>query len=333
MNGVEKNIHWINTGRALCMLFVYIAHCNFYYLNHFSFFYFVYKPFYLSFFFFLSGYLFFRNFSYKKRLKNLCNKLLWPVILFPSFIWLPKAFAHGNDISVVDYVIDIFGGTAAWFVSTLIVVQLLAVVLMFLLRRNLWKMLVAGIVLMLSAFWLAKVDTTPFPWYYKSGMVAIFFFVLGGLAQKYYEVIKKYISVKYLIVSAVVYIGIMLYNYCCLGYMQAIMSVKYDCIPFGVLCNILGILFMFQLCHYIPSVKWLQYMGKNSIVFYFLAGGIPLVIGALTKQYILVQGYVITFMLTVVCVAMVFPVCYIINRYFPWILDFSKITNALKSIK
>ena len=30
----DKYIVWINTGRGICMLCVFIAHCNFYYLNN-----------------------------------------------------------------------------------------------------------------------------------------------------------------------------------------------------------------------------------------------------------------------------------------------------------
>ncbi len=160
-------------------------------------------------------------------------------------------------------------------------------------------------------------------------MIAFLFMVLGGLTRNYYDVIKRFIYCRNLIISTMVYFGVMLYNYYYLGWFQAIMSVEYDNIIFGLVCNLLGIIFMLQLCHYIPSIKWLQYIGKNSIIFYFFAGGVPLVIGYLTKTYIPYQGYVMTLLVTILSVALVFPVSYIINRYFSWTLDFSKITNKL----
>lgn len=329
----NKNIGWINTGRALCMIFVYIAHCNFYYQNHISFLYFVYKPFYLSFFFFISGFLFFKdleNFQFRKKIKNLGCKLLWPVIVFPTIIWIPKAFAHSNEVSIAAYFIDVFGGTAAWFVSTLLVAQLLALLLVYLFKNRLWLMLVIGGVTMLSAFAIAKMQPEPFPWYYKSGMIALFFLVLGGLARKYYHVISRFINTKNLVIGTVLYLGLMLYNYYCLGYFQAIMAVQYDNIPLGIVSNILGIFFMLQLCHALPKINWMQYIGKNTLIFYFFGGGVPLVVGQLAISFVPFEGYFMTFIVTVLCLALLFPISYVINRYFPWLLDFSLIIKRIK---
>ena len=108
------------------------------------------------------------------------------------------------------------------------------------------------------------------------------------------------------------------------------MSVDYDNILLGLFNNLLGIFFMIQLCHYIPEIKWLQYIGKNSIVFYFFGGGVPLVMGYLVRTYIPFQGYLMTILVTILCLFIVFPINYIIKRYFAWTLDFSKITNLFK---
>lgn len=331
--GNEKNIIWINTGRALCMICVYIAHCNVYYLNHTSPLYFLYKPFYLAFFFFLSGFLFFKNldnFPFKKKISSILNKLVWPVIFFPSLIWVPKMIAHGGSIGLEAYLTDILGGTAAWFVSTIIVAQLISLLLVYVFKKRLFAMLLISCITMFSAFYLRSIDPTPFPWYYKSGMIAVFFLVLGGIARKYYDKLERIISLPYLLESGVLYICLMLYNYYYLGYYQAIMSVDYDNIPLGLFNNLLGIFFMIQLCHYIPEIKWLQYIGKNSIIFYFFGGGVPLVMGYLVRTYIPFQGYLMTILVTILCLVIVFPINYIIKRYFAWTLDFSKITNLFK---
>ena len=332
--GDKKDIAWINTGRALCMIFVYIAHCNFYYINHISPIYFIYKPFYLSFFFFISGFLLFKNqkeFPFRKKIAGIINKLFWPAILFPSIIWIPKMFAHGNNPNIYAYLLDIFGGTAAWFVSTIIVAQLICMLLIFLFKNRIDLMLFITAGLMFFAFYLRTIDETPFPWYYKSGMVASLFLVLGGIARKYYDKLQLIISIHSLIISGILYLGLMLYNYYNWGYGQAIMSVRYDNIPLGLFNNFLGIFFMIQLCHYIPEIKWLQYIGKNSIVFYFFGGGVPLVIGYLVRTYIPFQGYLMTIFVTIICLAIVFPVNYVIKRFFPWMLDFSLITKRFKS--
>ena len=57
----KKNIIWINTAKALCMLFVFLYHAEWYLdfrlLKVDGF----YHPFYINCFFFLSGYLLFRK--------------------------------------------------------------------------------------------------------------------------------------------------------------------------------------------------------------------------------------------------------------------------------
>lgn len=330
----NKNITWINTGRGLCLLCVYVAHCNFYYLSIDSPIYFVYKPIYLSFLFFISGFLLFKdldNFPFKRKISSITNKLLWPIIIFPSIIWIPKMLAHGNEVSLKAFLIDIFGGTAVWFISSLIIAQILSLFLIYFFKKKIHLMLFISIFTMLSGFYLATIHPTPFPWYYKSGLVALFFLVLGGLFRQYYDKFKCIISHKSLIISGILYFGVMLINYYTIRYQQAIMSVTYDNIPLGLFNNLLGIFFMIQLCHFLPEIKWLQYIGKNSIVFYFFAGGVPLVIGYLTRTFIPLQGYLMTFIVTVTCLAIIFPINYIIKRYFAWTLDFSIIINHFKS--
>lgn len=327
----KRNIIWINTGRALSIIGIYIAHCNFYYLNLESAALLFTNLFRISFFYFISGFLFFRSlekYSRKEKFQKILNKLLWPAIFFPSLIWLPKMIAHGNVIDLESFVVNIFGGIATWFVSSIIVGQLLLLLILYVIKKYIYTLAVS-FVLFLLAFYLNNINPDPFPWYYKSGMIGAFFLSLGGGLYKYVNNIEKYISIKSLLISGIACIIMHIY---CFNYniYQNIMSVDYDNILLGLFNNLLGIFFMIQLCHYIPEIKWLQYIGKNSIVFYFFGGGVPLVMGYLVRTYIPFQGYLMTILVTILCLVIVFPINYIIKRYFAWTLDFSKITNLFK---
>lgn len=327
----KRNIIWINTGRALSIIGIYIAHCNFYYLNLESAALLFTNLFRISFFYFISGFLFFRSlekYSRKEKFQKILNKLLWPAIFFPSLIWLPKMIAHGNVIDLESFVVNIFGGIATWFVSSIIVGQLLLLLILYVIKKYIYTLAVS-FVLFLLAFYLNNINPDPFPWYYKSGMIGAFFLSLGGGLYKYVNNIEKYISIKSLLISGLACIIMHIY---CFNYniYQNIMSVDYDNIPLGLFNNLLGIFFMIQLCHYIPEIKWLQYIGKNSIIFYFFGGGVPLVMGYLVRTYIPFQGYLMTILVTILCLFIVFPINYIIKRYFAWTLDFSKITNLFK---
>ena len=326
----NSNIKWVNIGRALSMLGIYVAHCNFYYLDldsnimSFS------NLFRIPFFYFISGFLFFRSlerYSHKQKFGKIANKLIWPALLFPALIWIPKTVAHGNDIDIWLFFKDIFGGTATWFISSIIVGQLLLLCLTKWVK-NIYAILGITFCMFLAAFYLTTINPNPFPWYYKSGLIATLFLSLGGVYYKNQNKFRICISKGILIASCILSVIMHIYT-SQKGIYNNIMTAQYENILLGLFNNFVGIIFMLNLCHFIPSIKWLEYIGKNSIVFYFLAGGVPLVIGYLTKCYIPFEGYVMTFFVIAISIAIMFPITYIINRYFAWSLDFSKISNKI----
>lgn len=330
------DILWVNTGRALSMIGIYVAHCNEYYWALDSNALLFSSLFRIAFFYFISGFLFFRSlekYTKSEKFLKICNKLIWPALLFPSIIWIPKALAHGSGLDLHAFALDVFGGTATWFVSSIIIGQI-ALLLLLLVFKRYTLVLISSFILFLSALYLNKLNPTPFPWYYKSGMIGTFFLTLGGGLYKYRNSVPTswLQSKKLLLISFIACIITHIYTYNS-GMYISIRLVNYDNIPLGLFSNLIGIIFMLQLCHYIPNIKWVQYFGKNSIVFYFMAGGIPLIMGLVTRHIFPTGGYLTTLIETAVCIALVFPITYIINRYFSWMLDFSKITNWIKASK
>lgn len=327
----NNNIKWVNTGRALSMIGIYIAHCNFYYLNLESNAMLFSNLFRVPFFYFISGFLFFRSlekYTHKEKFEKIIYKLIWPAIFFPALIWIPKMIAHENEMSFLIFLKDIFGGISTWFISSIIVGQLLLLCLT-LFIKNIYFILIITFCLFVGAFYLTEIDPTPFPWYYKSGLIASLFLTMGGVFYKNYDKLKKHISIYLLIVSGAISIFMHFYTLK-EGIYNNIMQAQYENIPLGLFNNIIGIIFMIQLCHYLPSIKWLEYIGKNSIIFYFFVGGVPLVLGYLTKTFIPFDGYTMTLLVTILSIVIVFPISYIINNYFSWSLDFSKIINKMR---
>ncbi|MBQ3576810.1 MAG: acyltransferase family protein, partial [Coprobacter sp.] len=76
----NNNIKWVNIGRALSMIGIYIAHCNFYYLNLESNAMLFSNLFRVPFFYFISGFLFFRSlekYTHKEKFEKIIYKLIW----------------------------------------------------------------------------------------------------------------------------------------------------------------------------------------------------------------------------------------------------------------
>ena len=114
--GISSNniarIDWVDYGKAVCMLCVVLFHTWTYYADNGIVILRWIEPFYLSSFFFISGYLTkIKGFDLYKSFISILKRLVWPYILFSSIIWLPKAFSHGTDLNIVGMIIDIGGGT------------------------------------------------------------------------------------------------------------------------------------------------------------------------------------------------------------------------------
>lgn len=131
----KKYISWVNVLKAFCMLFVYVDHAELYYGSKLISYGPIFKPFYVNAFFFVSGYLFFKkqfrhidnyNFvNFEKNLQNVIFRLVIPTIVFATIMYVPKLLFHDKDISIVQYVYDVFGGISFWFTSSIVVAQII----------------------------------------------------------------------------------------------------------------------------------------------------------------------------------------------------------------
>ena len=123
----KKNINWINAVKAICMISVYFIHCQFYsgyyvpgVVNG------LITPYYVTAFFFVSGYLLFRKqlsaplieagrSEYAKGggrilFQNVFFKLLIPTILFSLVEYAPKKILRGEDLCLHTLLSNTIGG-------------------------------------------------------------------------------------------------------------------------------------------------------------------------------------------------------------------------------
>ena len=106
-----KRLDWLDYGRGLCMLCVILYHTWAYYAKEGGVILNWIEPFFLTLFFFISGYLIDINkFSVKKSLNSIFNRLLVPYFIFTSIIWIPKHISSGDVISFQSVIYDIGGG-------------------------------------------------------------------------------------------------------------------------------------------------------------------------------------------------------------------------------
>ena len=337
----KKNIHWINYVKAICMIVIYYTHAQGFFkytvLNLAKYL----TPFYVNAFFFVSGYLFFRKQiplleendylnlrnERKRFLQNLLFRLVIPVLLFSVIEFVPASLVQGRVLSVMEFIEKTVWGGTYWFVSALVVAELLVLVLTLTGIKNIFFYLAcsaaffyAGRCMVLSG-WIMMPSMEINPWYIEKGLLASLFLAVGGLYWKYEEQIDRVLKWYAVLPLLAVYIVL---EYTChdsiaIGIASGAINTA------GALVSILSSVLLIRICKTIRKtnimIKLLENIGIYSIGFYFVCGAIPkLMVKVMprffpegTLLYMLI-GFVGSFVLAYVAVMLM-------NRFLPFLFD------------
>ncbi len=124
-----KRLQWVDRVRGVLMLFILLFHTEVYYASHELIPYHIYVQDVLATFFFISGYLFQSDtcFSLSHKLRSVFTRLLLPYFLFTLLMTPLKLLAHGTALTsdnVFASLCEIVQGQASWFIAALIVAEL-----------------------------------------------------------------------------------------------------------------------------------------------------------------------------------------------------------------
>lgn len=327
----RKEIVWINNARALCMMFVYMQHCE-YYINSSLF---VSRPiyqlFYVNIFFLVAGYLFFRKqlsssvirksrkvfimTDGKELFENIIFKILIPTILFGLLFFGPKILIRGTPFSLGYLCKDVLLGGWSWFTATLFIGELFLLILLLSRQKSLWFYFVVTLVGTIVVFLLPRESN--FIWYYQSGIMSSLILVLGGLLGRY--------EIKTKIIFENIYVNIlMLIIYLLVVYFygnKLICDVSMlHVTTMGVPMTLLASLIVIYICKKIPANPVMNIIGKQSLVFYMLSGGLPNIISILLGEASLSYGLKIL-VATFLSLLLASGITSFINRYIPILID------------
>lgn len=332
---MNKELTWINNLRGICILFVYLAHAEHYwggdtYLRRF------YAPFYVNAFFVVSGYLLFRKIwfletfaewriSAKKQIVAIVCKIIVPTIFFSAILYLPKSIFNHEQFMLSKFAFNIFGGISFWFTSGLVIAQFCLLLMMILFHKRIWLYIVGACLSALAAILIKRIDPTPFPWFYKAGLCAVLYLVAGGiyfLEEQYFEKFKMKVLI------------VLLCGYCCYLFSGesincAVMNANSSVI--GYVLGIWSSLLIIYLTKTIKENSLLNYIGRNSITFYFLCGLFPALFAGILKR-ILPENFHISFAIVFIvlgAVSFAFLSSFLLNKFFPFLLDCRKIPVKL----
>ncbi len=262
-------------------------------------------------------------------LKNTLFRLVIPTIIFSSLIYLPKVMFHGaSEFSISKFVFDVFGGISYWFTSALTVAQIVLLTLFLSRRTNIGFYVGVSATLFVLGLWLnsqhpSMAPEVYFPWFYCTGLEYTFIMVLGGIYMKYEKVMNQFLSPWILCLLGIAYVMTLLYTYDTglLKFMGVGGLVNIG----GFLVVLCGIVLIIELCKVLPPTKWIEYIGRNSIIFYFFSGVMPAMVGKVAGMVFPNRMYVITIIVTICSLLCSYILTLFINRYLPFLIDLRKI--------
>lgn len=333
MTDKNQREYWIDTLKAICIVCVYIAHCESFYCPSYDIAQLIVTPFYVNAFFFINGYLIVRKYfknnqivnysfiEYKKNILNIVFRLAIPTIIFSAIIYIPK---NNFNFDLQNFSIAVFGGISLWFTSALCISQFVIYTLFLSKQKNIWLYILITFAIFLLTNIFGDVRSKPaieyIPWFWQTGLIYTFLMMLGGAYNVYEAYINRILNKKIIITCmftafiALTIIQMKGFEFFCLG-----LSGKSNIL--GITTIILSLLLLIFFVKQITPNKITNFIGKQSIAFYFLSGAIPATILAGFEIFQLEKSYIILIAYILISLTTSYIATYIVTKFLPFLLD------------
>lgn len=279
----KERKHWVDALRGFCMVAILLDHTEIYFTGTNIIDYRHYVSNVLVVFFFLSGYLFYRDepFSLRKKLVSIVRSLLVPYFIFTTIIAIPKALVHGMDIGTT--LLTVVTGQASWFVAALIVAEIVFSTVLWVFKGKSLSLLTLALVGATSCYFLSTHYDNLY-WQIENAAMAIVILYLGYTYHKYETVINHFHTLSSLFFFFILFLIIKVYEDA-YNFKMVVEPIMIDNWYVFIFDALVGTLFFVSLAKQVGSVTWLEWTGRRSLVIYFLAGGIPLITAMLLHHF------------------------------------------------
>lgn len=89
----------------------------------------------------------------------------------------------------------------------------------------------------------------------------------------------------------------------------------------GIFLSILATVTLIEACKRLPESNALNYIGQNTIGFYFMSGALPIVLSMVVHKVIPGANALGLSIVFAASMAISYVAVYFINRFIPWLLD------------
>jgi fucose 4-O-acetylase-like acetyltransferase len=261
--------------RGLSMLAILLFHTEVYFAERDLIPYDFYVANVLMAFFFLSGYVFkhpSKPFSARQKLRSVLHRIVIPYFFFTTILAFPKAFVHHQPVT--DLLIGIVCGNGSWFVSALIVVELLMVVAVTIGHRLLFLLLPLTTFIIALALRNTYISDHYNYWNFHNAFVALPFFCLGMLYRKTESRLQVIFHPLLIVLYLAVIILLKFYEQK-EGIRLIVEPVIFNAWPVFLIDMLTGILLLHAVCRWLPHLSFIEWVGRHSLVVYFFCGAVP----------------------------------------------------------
>lgn len=324
----ETRVQWLDVLKGILTIFVILSHS--YPPNVYRYF---FTPFFLTMFFWASGYTFSVKKTGKEFLLNKCRSLLIPLLILGSIRIVLAQILEGG--SWKKRIIGLFVQINCqydelWFVACLITASICFYGLLKMTMhvkqscQTLFLIGISGILLIVSML-LMCVWKIHILWQLELALMMCFYMTLGYLYKRYQEYIETKLEDKWVaIVLGILYcIGVF-----CFPNLVDIHKEQFEYPIAFLVLSWISILPILVIAKRITRYEWKKlfvFWGQNTLFYYAFGGTVRVVLYKILE----IMGVQSTYIVPIVCTLltmfiMIFPT-WIIRKYFPWMVGVKSI--------
>ena len=324
---MKERIKWIDNARGICMFCVLLAHSN---VDH-PILHTLYTPWFLTLFFFISGYLFSIR-SLKEDVLKIVKHLLAPYFLLSFLLFFIgmdnwAALFKWDMEYLYNKVYYILIGKNLWFIPCLIVVQFYVSILSHTIMKSLRMKLLVCIIMFCSVYLIRNKDGYVAPYCADIALFATAYFLMGNIVRKAnFSQLLSIPKLLYILNKPICSI-LLLIIYMVISYilqrnmdMEFHFATNYYDNPFlFILLSILGIMVVCLFSNSF-SAKFLRLFGENTLIAFAFNGKAYAISMIFLSSFNLCSQELFAIILSSVEVFVLLIIAYIINKFMPWLI-------------